>query len=136
MKRSKRKFNQVDVDHAQGWLIRVGKVDGGIIFITKTYSALSHWALSYNLRLAISEATKTLLGLSTDDLLVHNEAKISQQKKYTEAASALKSTLQQYDVMSKDIHQEHLHSLCTKDLATSSIQEDLLHANHMENEQV
>ena len=53
VKRSKRKFNQVDVDHAQGWLIRVGKVDGGIIFITKTYSALSHWALSYNLRLAI-----------------------------------------------------------------------------------
>ena len=36
VKRSQKKFNQVDVDHGQEWLIRAGKTGGGIIGITKT----------------------------------------------------------------------------------------------------
>ncbi len=40
VKRSARKFNQVDPDQAQEWLNGVGKKGGGIVGITKTTSAL------------------------------------------------------------------------------------------------
>jgi len=49
VKHSVHRFNQVFSDHAQEWLNGLGKKGGGIIGITKTTSALSRWALSYNL---------------------------------------------------------------------------------------
>src|SRR6267154_5364911 len=68
VKRSNRKFNQVDPDHSQEWLNAVGKKGGGIVGITKTNSALSRWALSYNLRAEISSDTRSLLGICHDDI--------------------------------------------------------------------
>ena len=50
VKRSALKFNQVNPDQSQVWLNATGKKGGGIIGITKTSTALSRWALSYNLR--------------------------------------------------------------------------------------
>ena len=49
VKRSNRRFNEIDADHAQEWLNKVGKTEGGIVGITKTRSALNRWALTYNL---------------------------------------------------------------------------------------
>ena len=43
-------FNQVSPDQSQEWLNGTGKYGGGIVGITKTPSAPSRWALSYNLR--------------------------------------------------------------------------------------
>ena len=57
VKRSARKFNQVDPDQAQEWINGTGKKGGGIVGITKTTTALSRWALSYNLRSHISVNT-------------------------------------------------------------------------------
>lgn len=44
------KFNQVGLDHSLEWLKGIGKREGGVVGTTKTLSALSRWALSYNLR--------------------------------------------------------------------------------------
>lgn len=49
VKRLSQCFNQVDPDQSQEWLGCIGKKGGGIIGITKTSSALSRWALSFNL---------------------------------------------------------------------------------------
>ena len=50
VKRTGLKFNQVDPDQSQEWLNGIGKKGGGIVGITKKTTALSRWALSYNLR--------------------------------------------------------------------------------------
>ena len=50
VKQSAADFNQVSPDQAQEWLNVTGKKGGGVAGITKTASALSRWALSYNLR--------------------------------------------------------------------------------------
>ena len=50
VKGSDRSFSQVSPDQAQEWLNWTGKKSGGIVGITKTKSALSCWALSYNLQ--------------------------------------------------------------------------------------
>ena len=44
------KFNQVDPDHAQEWLNGTCKKSGGIIGITKNFSALAKWTLTFSLR--------------------------------------------------------------------------------------
>ena len=54
VKESQRRFNQVDPDHSQEWLNGTGKKSGGIVGITRTITALSRWALSFNLRSYIS----------------------------------------------------------------------------------
>ena len=58
VKRTPHRFNQVDPDQSQEWLNAVGKKGGGIIGITKTSSALSRWALSYNLRSHLALETR------------------------------------------------------------------------------
>ena len=37
----------------------------------------------------------------------------------------------QFHVMSKDVHPQRLHNICTKDLATDAIQEALLHVRSL-----
>lgn len=49
VKRSLHCFNQVDPNQTQEWLGCIGKKGGGIVGIRKTSSALSRWALSFNL---------------------------------------------------------------------------------------
>jgi len=45
------------------------KKGGGIVGITKTSTALSRWALSYNLRLHMAIETKVLYGVSKNMIL-------------------------------------------------------------------
>ena len=78
--KSQRKINQVDVDHGQEWLIRAGKTGGGIVGITKTNSALSRWALSFNLRSSIVMAAQTMYGHFNQDSLMHDESKHGRQQ--------------------------------------------------------
>jgi len=63
VKWNENKFNQVSPDHSLEWLNGIGKRDGGIVGITKTSSALSSWALSYNLRSQIAENIHTMFRL-------------------------------------------------------------------------
>ena len=74
VKIGKTKYNQVDPDQAQEWLNDTGKRGGGIVGITKTITALSRWALSFNLRLEIAINTRLLYGMSLDEGLSHKES--------------------------------------------------------------
>ena len=75
VKRAALKFNQVDPDQSQEWLNAIGKKGGGIIGITKMSTALSRWALSYNLRSHVSYETKGVFNLRTEfEAPVHNES--------------------------------------------------------------
>ena len=42
--------------------------------ITKTFSALSRWALSYNVQSHIAAATKKMFALGLDDHMTRNES--------------------------------------------------------------
>ncbi|KAL2095499.1 hypothetical protein ACEWY4_010218 [Coilia grayii] len=72
VKRTDQPFNEVDPDQSQEWLNGIGKKSGGIIGITKTSSALSRWALSYNLRSHIANETRAAYGLVLKDEYSHN----------------------------------------------------------------
>ena len=121
--------NQVDIDRGQEWLIKAGETGRGIVGITKTDSALSHWALSYNLRSSIVMAAQTMYGQFNQDSLMHYESKHGRQQKGNDAEDAMLNTLPQFHVKSKDVHPQRLHNICTKDLAT--VQEALLHAKSL-----
>ena len=68
------KFNQVSRDHSLEWLNGIGKRGGGIVGITKTSSALSRWALSYNLRSQLPANTHATFGLYQEDKFSNNES--------------------------------------------------------------
>ena len=57
------KFNQVSPDHSLELLDRLGIRRGRIVGTTNTSSALSRWALSYNLRPQIAEHTHAMFRL-------------------------------------------------------------------------
>jgi len=63
VKWNENKFNQVSPDRSPECLNGIGKRGGGIVGITRTSSALSRWALSYDLRSQIAENTHTMLRL-------------------------------------------------------------------------
>jgi len=50
VKNSNRRFNQVDADHAQEWLVGTCKEAGGITGITNDNNTLQRWALSFHWR--------------------------------------------------------------------------------------
>lgn len=125
VKRSDRKFNQVSPDHAQEWLNGTGKRGGGIIGITKTTTGLSRWTLSYNLRAQISSQTQKMFNVEDNDAAVHNEATPGRTKRDNLDEANIVNVLQQFKVFtpsSSDTPSESLHSISTKDVASSEIQ--------------
>lgn len=129
VKRSLQKFNQVDPDQSQEWLNAVGKKGGGIVGITKTSSALSRWALSYNLRSHISMETRELYNLTrdSDEGLVHNESTNGRRKVDNQEECRLFETFVSLNVFVADAP-DVLQNIFTKDLATEEITDDLLQA--------
>jgi hypothetical protein len=128
VKRSKRKFNQVDPDQAQEWLNGTGKRGGGIVGITKTSSALNRWALSYNLRSHIAADTREMFSIYPKDVLSHNEAKPSRQNRDNSDENTLLSILRRFQLFAPTSHPTILQNIATKDLATDKIQRSLLDA--------
>ena len=57
------KFNQISPDHSLELLDKQGISSGRIVDTTNTSSALSRWALSYNLRPQIAEHTHAVFRL-------------------------------------------------------------------------
>ena len=135
VKRSNLKFNQVDPDQSQEWLNAVGKKGGGIIGITRTPSALARWALSYNLRSQIASDTRAMYKMCLDDKLVHNEITKSRQMHDNEVEDALVSVLQRFGVFAP-VESTALQNIATKDLATDSIQDALLNAQQLGQQQL
>lgn len=83
VKRSAADFNQVSPDQAHEWLNATGKKGGGVVGITKTASALSRWALSYNLRSHVAAETAVMFNCTMDDSLVHKEGGKSRENTTT-----------------------------------------------------
>ena len=79
VKDTNKQFNQVPSDHSQEWLNNVGKAGGGIVGITKNTTALSRWALSYNLRSSISSQTKEMFLLGHSDDYLPTESNLARQ---------------------------------------------------------
>ena len=137
VKVGKAKFNQVDPDQGQEWLNGTGKKGGGIVDITKTVSALSRWALSFNLRAQVSSETRELYGMSLDDSLIHKEANKSRRQKDNHTEERVLDVLKRFGVFSADkTGSEILENIATKDQATMEITNALLHANELGQKQV
>jgi len=128
VKRGQQKFNQVDPDMSQEWLNAIGKKGGGIVGITKTPSALSRWALSYNMRAHIAASTRDMFHLGLHDEIVHNESTKARTQQDNMDESAILDALKRFNVLGEDASPTVLQSVDTKDLATSDIQQSLLNA--------
>lgn len=135
VKRSERLFNQVSPDQSQEWLNGIGKKGGGIVGITKTTSALSRWALSYNLRSHLGSETKSVYGIGRDDTFTHNENKLSRQKVDLEDEDKIFNKLQSLHLFSDDSEPE-LHNIVTKDIMPQKITNDLLSARQKGHDQL
>ena len=130
------KFNQVSPDHSLEWLNGIRKRGGGIVGITKTPSALSRWALSYNLRSQIADATHQMFGLDQEDQFSHNESTPGRKDRDKKDESSLLTRLKQFKVFSPPEHQACLYNIATKDLVTDEIQVSLLNAKELGHKQM
>ena len=127
VKWSNRNFSEVDPDHALEWLNCVGKESGGIVGITKTPSALSRWALSYNLRSIISANTLELLGMSSAaEYRHHSEESAARKMKDKITENRLKETLKKYDAASAQ--NKDLVKITSKEKCPPEVQDSLLSA--------
>ena len=131
VKRSRGRFNQVDPDHAQEWLVGTGKDSGGIVGITNQPSALQRWSLSFHWRTDIAQKTFEMFGI-TPEVGSRNESKPGRKKKDTDDEMAIKATLIRFNVLSETASTTtSLVNIATKDVATDSIKESLLTARSL-----
>ena len=120
------RFDQVDGDQGQEWLNGTGKKCGGIVGITKNVTALSRWALSFNLRSEISIATKEMFSIDLNHPTKHKETNLSRRKQDSESEDKVQQKLIAFGVFTNI--SDGLTTLVTKDQATVEITEFLLNA--------
>ncbi|MGH0124240.1 UNVERIFIED_CONTAM: hypothetical protein FKN15_053502 [Acipenser sinensis] len=119
IKRSLQKFNQVDADHAQEWIVGTGKASGGILGITNETSALQRCALSYHWRTDITQKTRAMFGLYSSPV-GHTELSAGHHKRHREDEEAV-GIVTMCNVFSRDASPSTLQNVATKDLATEKI---------------
>ena len=132
VKGSDKLFNQVDADHSLEWLNGVGKKAGGIIGITKTTSALSRWALSYNLCACIAAQTREMFSIAIDDDITPNEGTAGRVKHDNQDENNILEVLVRFKAFESRPSSAQLMNIATKDAATLEIQESLLKAEILE----
>ena len=93
--------------------------------MTKTSTALSRWALSYNLRSHMAMETRALYGVSTTDDLVHNESTKGRIKLDNQDEKHLHDQLVSFGLF-KTKELQRLQNTATKDIATQEIERDVL----------
>ena len=96
------------------------------IGITKTTTALSKWALSYNLRSHVALA-RALHCVSRTDDLIHNESTKGGIKLDNQEEDRLHDMLVSFGMFKTE--ETQIQSLQTKDVATKEIERDLLNAS-------
>ena len=137
VKRTDRCFNQVSADQSTEWLNATGKKSGGLVGITRIATALSRWTLSFNLRTVIASKTKAMLKLTMDDEddeYTHNECTKSRMEKDNSDESTIVASLKQQGLFCDG--GDTLKNIINKDVVTSVIQESLLSAEHLGQEQM
>ena len=125
------KSNQVSPDQSLEWLNGIGKRGGGIVGITKTSTALSRWALSYNLGSQIADSTHRMFGLEQEDKFSHNESNPGRRDRDKKDESSLTAILKQFKVFSPSDHPTCLYNIANKDLVTDEFQVSLLNAKKL-----
>ena len=131
VKRYKMNFKQVDQDQAQEWLNCTGKTGGGIVGITKTLTALSRWALSFNVRSDIASAKCAMYNMCPSDTKLTNESNKARQVRDDKDKWSLSSTLERFNQIEPESQQESLQNIATKDLTTVSIQQSLINVKQL-----
>ena len=129
-------FNQVDPDHSQEWLNATVKLGGGIVGITRTPSALSRWALSYNSRAEIAAQTKDMFGIGLDDQMTRNESTPARKQRDHDDETKLITVLRRFNVFTPDVVADTLQNVATKDQATGAIQSSPLNAEQYGQEEL
>jgi hypothetical protein len=94
------------------------------------------WALSYNLRSEIAEKTHKMFCLKREDVFTDNESTRGRVFRDNKDEDSLYCLFQQCNVFSPTSHPECLYNIATKDLVTEEIQESLLSAKHLGQQQV
>lgn len=121
-KRSSAKFNQVDLDHAQEWLVKTCKVSGGISGITNKEATLQKWILSFHWRTEIVQKTLSLFDMQP---VVGGMSKGRIKRDQDDERSIL-NMFRELHVLSDENRSNVLQNLVTKDVATAEIQKSLL----------
>ena len=104
VKWNENKFNKVSLDHSLEWLDGIGKRSEGIVGITKTSSALTRCALSYNPRCQIAENTHTMFRLHQEDMFSHDESTPGRRDCEHKGECSLLTILKQFKVFSPPEH--------------------------------
>ncbi len=103
--------------------------------ITKTPSALSRWALFYNLRSQIADAAHKMFGLVQEDKFSHSESTPGRKDRDKSDESLLLTFPKQFKVFSPEEHHTCLYNIATKYLVTEEIQVSLLNAKELGDKQ-
>lgn len=127
VKRTNNKFNQVDADHAQEWMVGTAKDSGGLIGITNKEITLQRWALSFHWRTLITQKTFTMFDVSSS-ANQHNEELPGRIKRDNSDEDELYKFFLDGKVFSDENRFKPLQNLVTKDVATVPIQTALLGA--------
>ena len=114
MKRCTLRFNQVDPDHAQEWLVGIGKDSEGIVSITNQPSAQQRWSISFHWRSNIAQKTFHMFGIS-QDVSDRNGNKPGRRWKDTYDEMALKAIMIKFNVLATKTTAASLLNIATKD---------------------
>lgn len=125
VKTTEGKFNQVDADHAQEWMVGVSKDSGGIVGITQKENTLQRWALSFGWRTEITQKTFAMYGLITV-AGVTNEATAARRARDSRDEDSLLRSLTYFNVFAPIQYSGIMQNIVTKDVATETIQNFLL----------
>ena len=137
VKRAKSKFNQIDPDQSQEWLNSTGKSGGGIVGITITSSALSRWALSFNLRSDIASRTYELFHANSDGMVAHKERSKGRRDKDANAEKLVRDEMIRLKIFSEETEvNKILQNAATKDQAMEKVSKSLLNAKTLGQKQL
>ena len=113
VKRSNQKFNQVDADHTQEWIVGTGKESGGVVVITNEVYALQRCALYFHWKSEIATKTYTMfdVGMGT---ATHNKLNSGRQKRDEKDENLLVSILKRFNVFTIESNATVLKNVATK----------------------
>lgn len=115
------KFNQIPHDQALENVNRAGKVAGGLVGITPTDTARDRWCLTYNERAQLSQDTKVMFGIFSQEETDHKNCGCARRR--DEDVHKLVAQFQRYKV-SRLL--TDLVAVTTSDVATEEIKQYLL----------
>ena len=127
VKRAPGKFNQVDPDQAQEWIVSDAKASSGLVGIIQKDPALHRWALSYSWKGDIRNKTKAMFCLKSSTS-AHPETSAARRSKDLRDEENLIQVLTRFDIFDQQ-HPDTLRNIATKEVATKEIIEDLLNAS-------